>query len=94
MLVTWYREGTTIPEDLDGATLSGFVRAGSLAGTAIAITGTLTVTDGAGGVFRWDFTAADVATAGHLEVQFNAAFGSGQTPAKTFIASWYVEAAL
>lgn len=91
MLPTWYREGTTTPEDLTGATLTGLIRVGS---TTRAITGTLTVTDATGGVFRWDLSAADVADKGRLEVQFNAAFGSGQTPAKTFRADWYVEAAL
>lgn len=91
MSVTWYREGTTIAEDLTGATLSGLIEDGA---TVTAITGTLTLTDAVNGVFRWDFSAADVASDGKLEVQFDAVFGSGQTPAKTFRADWFVETAL
>lgn len=92
LLITWYREGTTVVEDLTGATITGHIRRGSIAGTVAAITGTLTVISG--GVFRWDFSAADVVTSGRLEVQFTGTYASGQTPAKTFIATWYVEAAL
>lgn len=93
MLPTWYREGTETPEDLTGATLTGFIRPSST-GVTRAITGILTVTDATGGVFRWDLSAADVADAGRHKVLFNAAFGSGQTPAKTFKADWLVESAL
>lgn len=91
LTVTWMREGTTTPEDLTGATITGVLRR---SGTNTAITGTLTVTDGTGGVFRWDFSAADVATAGTYEVQFNAAFGSGLTPAKTFVAQMTITRSL
>lgn len=91
MSITWYREGTTTPETLTGATITGSMRRD---GTTRTITGTLTVTDGAAGVFRWDFSAADVATPGTYEVQFSAAFGSGQTPAKTVITEWTIRRAL
>ena len=89
-LITWYRDDDT-PEDLTGATLTGLVRRDNV---VEAITGDLTVTDGTGGVFRWDYSTEDVAIAGRHEVQFNAAFASGQTPAKTFVASWTVRASL
>lgn len=87
-LITWYQNGTTTPEVLTGATLTGTITASD--GTVRAITGTLTVTDGPGGVFRWDLSAADVADVGEFLVQFSAAFGSGQTPAITFLTAWRV----
>lgn len=91
MLLTWMREGTTEVEDLTGATLTGLISAN---GATRATTGTLTLTDAANGVFRWDMSAADVADHGRLEVQFTATFASGQTPAKTFRCTWYIEKAL
>jgi hypothetical protein len=89
--LTWYEDGSTTPVDLTSATISGYLQ---VVGVTRAITGTLSVTDGPGGVFRWDLSAADVADSGNLQVQFVAAFASGQTPAKTFKADWYIEAAL
>lgn len=94
MMVTWYRDSTTTAEDLTGATLTGSIRRGGEGGTKEAITGALTLTDATNGVFRWDLSAADVANAGRLEVQFVATFGSGQTPAKTFVVIWYIDSAL
>lgn len=94
LLVTWYQEGTTTPENLTGATLTGKIRRGVGSGTTESITGTLTVTDAEAGVFRWDFSAADVATVGNFEVQFTATFGVGQSPAKTFVTRWDVVEAL
>lgn len=41
-------------------------------------------------VFRWDYSAADVATAGKFQVQFSAAFGSSPTPQKSITAEWQV----
>lgn len=73
------------------ATITALIQHGA---TTTAATGIFTVTDGPNGVFRWDLSAADVANAGRLTVQFNAAFGTDPTPAKTFKASWYVEEAL
>ena len=91
MLVTWYQNGMTTPEDLTGATLSGYIQDGT---TTTAITGDLAVTDGESGVFRWDFSEADVDHVGKLRVQFVATFGSGQTPAKTFVTEWLVRSSL
>jgi hypothetical protein len=92
LLITWLQDGTTTPEVLTSATLTGTIgNAIGGGGTVRAITGTLTVTSGAAGIFRWDLSAADVASAGTFEVQFSAAFGSGQTPAKTFLTRWTVD---
>lgn len=94
IVITWLREDSAVPEPLTGATITGFIGPASGVGTAAAITGTLSVTDGAGGVFTWDLSAADVQTPGNLKVQFVASFGSDPTPAKTFSATWSVERAL
>lgn len=87
--ITWSREGLNTPEPLTGATLTGKMRN---CGTQVirSITGTLTVTDGANGVFTWEYAAADVAEAGLFDVQFTAAFGSSPTPAKTISELWVV----
>ena len=91
-IITWTRaDGNT--ETLTSATLTGKIR-DQATGTTRAIAGTLTVTDGATGQFRWDYAAGDVATAGSYDVQFIAAFATGQTPAKTFVAQWTVAEAL
>lgn len=92
--ITWLREDSVVPEPLTGATITGFIGPASGVGTATAITGVLTVTDGAAGTFTWDLSAADVATPGNLKVQFVATFGSSPTPAKTFQADWNVERSL
>ncbi len=91
--VTWLREGGNTPEDLTGATLTGFIRNRST-GTTRAIAGPLTVTDGAAGAFRWDYAAADVVEAGRFDVQFVAAFTAGLSPARTFVAQWEVRGSL
>lgn len=90
--ITWQREDGTA-EDLTGATLTGKLRDRST-GTERAIAGTLSVTDGSAGAFRWDFAEADVADAGNFDVQFTAEFGAGVTPARTFIERWTVKEAL
>lgn len=93
--ITWARADGT-PEVLDGATLTGKIR-DRYTGATRAIAGTLTIIDGAGGVFRWDYAPEDVATAGTFDVQFNAAWTAGpgvQTPARTFVAQWTVAEAL
>ena len=69
-IVTWTRNGGGA-EDLTGATLTGWIRTRATGDTR-GIAGTLTVTDGPGGTFRWDYAAADVAQAGAFDVQFNA----------------------
>ena len=91
-IITWQRADGNA-ENLTDATITGRVR-DRATGTARAIAGTLTVTDGAAGQFRWDYAAADVAAAGTFDVQFIAAFASGQTPAKTFVAQWTVGEAI
>ena len=90
--LTWKREDGSA-EDLTGATLTGSIR-NRATGTTRAIAGPLTVTDGAAGVFRWDYAAEDVAEAGRFDVQFDAAFTAGLSPARTFVEQWTVEAAL
>lgn len=90
--ITWARADGT-PEVLDGATLTGKIR-DRYTGATRAIAGALTVTNGAGGVFRWDYAAGDVLAAGPFDVQFTATFAAGQSPAKTFVAQWTVAEAL
>lgn len=92
MSITWSRDDGTA-EDLTAATLTGSIR-DRATGTARAIAGTLTVTDGPAGAFRWDLAAADVVAAGKFDVQFTAAFASGLTPARTFVERWTVAEAL
>jgi hypothetical protein len=71
--VTWLLSDGT-PKDLTGATLTGFIRpARSL--TTRAITGTLTLIEPESGTFDWDYSEADVGTAGNFVVQFKATFG-------------------
>lgn len=89
--ITWYRNGTTTPEPLTDATLSGYIRHRS---TTVAIAGALVVTDAENGVFRWDLDEDDVATSGRAYVQFVATFPSGHTPAKTFQTQWTIKASL
>lgn len=90
--ITWTREDGNA-EDLTGATLTGLLR-NRASGQTRAIAGALTVTDPTAGVFRWDYAAADVAEAGAFDVQFDAAFDVGATPARTFVARWDVRGSL
>lgn len=93
-MITWLRDDENeTAEDLTGATLSGIIqREGET--TGVAITGTLSVTDGEAGEFRWDYSTDDVAVAGMHRVQFSAAFGDNPTPAKTMVSAWMVKASL
>lgn len=91
-VITWTRADGTA-EDLTGATITGNLYNTSDF-TTRAIAGTLSVTDGAEGVFSWAYDAADVVTAGRYRVQFTAAFGSDPTPARTTIQTWIVDEAL
>lgn len=91
-LITWMREDGNA-ETLTGATITAKIRRQNQ-GTSSDSTGTFTVTDGANGIFRWDYSADDVATVGTHKVQFNAAFGGDPTPAKTFVADWVVKESL
>ena len=92
-LITWQREDGNGVETLTGATIAGKIRRQGQ-GSSDDLTGTFTVTDGANGVFRWDYSTADVATAGTHKVQFTATFGSDPTPAKPFISEWVVKESL
>ena len=77
------------PENLTDAALSGWIK--DLAtGELRAIAGELTVTDGANGVFRWDFAPADVVDEGAFEVQFSATWNTDPTPGRTLIFDWEV----
>lgn len=92
--ITWTRkDDVSTTEDLTGATLTGKIRLHEQT-TSQDIAGVLTVINGAGGVFRWDYADADVATVGKHRVQFTATFGPAPTPAKTFIADWIVAESL
>lgn len=90
--ITWGREGGGA-EDLTAAALTGTIR-NRATNAARPIAGTLTVTDGPAGAFRWDYAAGDVAEAGEFDVQFTAAYAAGATPARTFVERWRVAAAL
>lgn len=58
-LITWQHQDNTV-EDLTGATLTGKILL-QRQQAAQSITGTLTVTDATNGVFRWSYSADDVA---------------------------------
>lgn len=90
--LTWL-DASGVPVNLTGATVTGAIRSRKT-GTARAITGTLTVTDAASGVFTWAYSEADVADAGDFDVQFTAAYSAGVTPAKTFVAAWRVRGSI
>jgi hypothetical protein len=87
-LVTWS------PDDGSAMTLTGATMTGTITnrvtGVTRAIVGTLTVTNGAAGEFRWDYAAGDVSDKGEFDVQFDAAFGTPPTPARSYIARWTV----
>lgn len=85
--ITWVDASGTV--DLSGCALTGTIK-NAVNKEERAITGTLVVTDAPGGVFVWNYSADDVATAGTYLVQFNAAFVSGPTPAKTMNKVWEV----
>lgn len=70
-----YADGSVY--SLAGKTVSGTL---SRRGETFAITGDLTVTDAANGIFTWDKSAADVGTPGTFAVQFVFA-QSGETDA-------------
>ena len=88
--ITW-TDGDGDPLNLIGATLTGRIKSQD-GGAAAAIAGTLTIVDGAAGIFDWTYGTTDVATAGAYHVQFTATYGS--TADKTLIESWVVEDAI
>lgn len=86
--ITWTDEdGTAL--DLSGATITARIRNITSNLTATS-DGAFTIVTAASGIFRWDYSAADVATAGSFEVQFTATYGSAPTPARTIVAPWSV----
>ena len=86
--ITWTDDNGT-PLDLSGATITARIR-NTTSNQAAASDGTFTIVTAASGVFRWDYSAADVATAGSFEVQFTATYSSAPTPARTIVAPWSV----
>lgn len=89
LTITWL-DGDGAALNLTGATLTGRIK--DLAtGTARNIAGTLALVTAASGIFSWTMDAADV-VAGVYHVQFTATFASN--PARTFRATWRVEAAI
>ena len=88
--ITWTRnDEDATPEDLTGATLSGWIRRQN-ATEDVAITGALVVTNATAGAFRWDYSASDVSVAGLHYVKFVATFADAPTPAKTEWTHWEV----
>jgi len=85
-LITWYYADGVTPKPLTGATITGTI---TQSGTARAISGVLTVTDGPGGVLSWAYAATDTATAGYATVQFSATYGDGLLDS-TFETPWQV----
>ncbi len=86
-LITWSDEdGNAV--DLTGAIIAARLR--NSGGTTRASDGTFTITNAAGGIFRWDYGTADVATADTFAVQFTATFSSAPTPARSLVADWIV----
>lgn len=83
-LITWY--AGTPPKVLTGATITGKIING--AGVATAIAGTLTVTDGANGIFSWVYAAGDTGTVGSFKVQFTATYAG--SPDSSYEADWTV----
>lgn len=69
--LTWERDGAIM--DLSGCTLAGRMR-DLLSCESRAITGALSITDAANGIFSWDLSAADC-IAGDYLVQFSASSG-------------------
>ena len=92
MLITWRRRDGAY-EDLTGATLSGWLRSRQT-GALRPIAGALSVVDGPGGRFLWQYAPEDVGEAGEFDVQFSAAFPQGPSPARSYMARWEVKAAL
>jgi hypothetical protein len=91
-LITWL-DNDGVAVDLSGATITARIQDANT-GTARDADGTFTITNAAGGVFRWDLGTTDVGTAGTYKVQFVAVFGAAPTPAKTFLARWRVLTAI
>lgn len=88
--ITWKEIPDGDPHVLTGATITG--RLEDANGTARAIQGTLSVTDGANGVFTWDYHTNDL-VAGTYKVQFKATFPGAEFDL-TLIEEWTVVRAI
>ena len=77
-------------QDLTGATVTATIEPAN-GNVQRAATGTFALVTAASGTFTWTPSAADVATPGIYIVQFNAAYASGATPAKSRRMIWIVE---
>lgn len=86
--ITWLDENGTA-FDLTGATITARIRNQS-SGVVTDSDGSFVITNAAAGVFRWDYSTADVAIAGVYDVQFTASFGASPTPARTILTTWVV----
>ena len=85
--ITWTDEDG-VPVNLTSAALLGIIDRG---GVESLITGTLTVTGAATGVFTWAYSAADVAEAGTFFVQFYARYSGGsELPEISYRHRWHV----
>jgi TRAP-type mannitol/chloroaromatic compound transport system substrate-binding protein len=86
--ITWLDEdGDAF--DLTGATITARIR-NQASGVIADSDGSFVITSAAAGVFRWDYSTADVVAAGIYDVQFTASFGASPTPARTILATWVV----
>jgi hypothetical protein len=86
--ITWYAGST--PKVLTGATITGTIT-DTTTGTSRAITGALSLSDAANGVFTWAYSAADTGTVGVYDVQFTATYAD-QLSDSSFTISWTVSA--
>lgn len=91
-IVTWTQDDGS-EMDLTDATMTGRIL-NKATQEARDITGTLTPTDAAHGIFTWAYSAADVEEAGVFLVQFTATFAESPTPARTYRQEWTVESAI
>lgn len=89
--ITWTRNDGTA-ENLTGATVTGKMKKLDT-GAVKSITGTLTVTTPASGIFTWAYATADIDTAGVYEVQFKATFAD-TTYDLSFVTTMHVREAV
>ena len=88
--ILWTHADGTTGEDLDGATITGYIK-DLTDGTSRAIAGTFHIVEpAADGVFTWQPDPADVANAGAHKVQFQAVFGTEPDPARTIVFEWEI----
>ena len=88
LTITWTNTDDTAL-NLTNATITGTIKPAN-GNAERAITGTLTITVQASGIFTWEPSAADVATPGNYIVTFTATFSVGATPAVSKRAVWVV----